>query len=442
MKKSELCRHLREFVQAEISPTQEQRELVSDLYAAAAKTLRPGSCVQIGSYARFTAIRPLHDLDILYCMGDWEGVTPSPTATLNLLAERFIENFENPTRWSFEVSVQSHSICVSFKNALDAEAFAIDVVPGYADGQNEFGDPVYRVPEIAERSRTRAQQIYEQIQAGQREMGWIRTDPRGYTSVATALNKSNSDFRRAVKILKSWKGACKAEDDSFRLKSFHIEQAIADLVEREPTSDIFELFFGFLTNLEDYLKHPRFPDRADASRHIDGYVAGISTGERIQMLKYRDGVLVRLESIKDQIDVAEILYGGPYERASSTEQFLFDQQIPMFHQHDFEVIGTVEPRKGGFRREILDRIGLIRVDRAVSFSIGAGAPRADLFKWKVRNDRNCPQPRGEITDNHTLHDPERTKYRGSHFVQCFAIKDGVGIGVGTQRVKLDTSVSR
>lgn len=100
-------------------------------------------------------------------------------------------------------------------------------------------------------------------------------------------------------------------------------------------------------------------------------------------------------------------------------------------------LGHILPREpGGFRASILNAIGLIRVDRKVRFRLGDNAPPADIYKWKVKNDDNSPQPRGEITDHQTKNDPEETKYNGHHFVECYAIRDGVCIGRGRQNVVL------
>ncbi|MEK9174940.1 MAG: hypothetical protein AAB725_03140, partial [Patescibacteria group bacterium] len=98
--------------------------------------------------------------------------------------------------------------------------------------------------------------------------------------------------------------------------------------------------------------------------------------------------------------------------------------------------GNVLPRDGGFRAKILDAIGLIEVDRKIEFRIVGNQPDADLFKWKVKNDNNSEQPRGEITDHRTLRDPEHSLYNGNHYTECYAIKDGVCVARARQNVVL------
>ena len=58
----------------------------------------------------------------------------------------------------------------------------------------------------------------------------------------------------------------------------------------------------------------------------------------------------------------------------------------------------------------------------------------DLYKWKVKNDDACIQPRGEISDHKTLRHPEYTQYKGKHFVECYAIRNGICIATARQNV--------
>ena len=105
-------------------------------------------------------------------------------------------------------------------------------------------------------------------------------------------------------------------------------------------------------------------------------------------------------------------------------------------EFSFEIKGEVQQRDGGFRKFILDAMGLIPIDRRINFRIKGPVPNVDLFKWKVKNNDNSPQPRGEITDHQTRNDPEHTKYIGEHFVECYAILDGVCVAKARQNVKL------
>ncbi|WP_157070154.1 nucleotidyltransferase [Aureimonas frigidaquae] len=438
MRKQRISEKLRTFAKDHLSPTEADRRFVSRVYAAVCDVIGVNNALQIGSYPRFTAIRPLHDLDVLYILGDWNPLEHDPSSALRELERRLLDEFENPTSYRAMIELQTHSVTIRFLDGED-EVFAIDVVPAYRHGRNDRGEDMYVVPEIARASRSERRRIRAAVARGEREMAWIRSDPRGYIAVARDMNATNSDFRKAVKIAKGWRAACKRQDASFALKSFHLEQAITRWLTRNPHADIFDMVFAVFCDLPDLIRYPQIPDRADPARKIDDYVRGITEQERRQILEARDGFLIALENLAERDPVIALLQAPRRRRASPNEAYLFDQRIPVFSEHDFSIIATALERQGSFRRFILDMIGRIPVDRAIEFRLGSDAPEADLFKWKVKNDDASAQPRGEITDHRTLQDPEHTKFRGHHHVECFAIRDGVCVGRTRQNVVLDAT---
>src|SRR5437667_9204792 len=127
MKKSELNAKFREYVKNQLSPTKGEQDLVSRLYDAFKSALGE-QCLLIGSYPRFTASRPLHDLDILFVDGRFDPNNLNPQKVLAGLQAAIQKDFRNPTKYKTKVSLQTHSITVSFLENGD-EIFAVDVVP-------------------------------------------------------------------------------------------------------------------------------------------------------------------------------------------------------------------------------------------------------------------------------------------------------------------------
>lgn len=425
---------LRGLVKSELSPTNRDRSFVSTVYEAVANAIGRNNCLQIGSFARFTAVVPLHDLDVLYMAGAYPNETPNPADVLNDLEDTLENSFTNPTRYECRISRQTHSATIKFFEN-QTEVFSVDVVPGYTNGTNEFGSDVYVVPEILSMSHGQRTSVRNAISAGEREMQWIPSDPRGYNEVARRLNEANPDFRRAAKLVKGWRNACKKERDDFPFKSFHLEQAIASQFMNDPNTDIFTSVFNIMKNVEDLLLFPSFSDRADPTVFIDAYVEQLQHSQRRLAAKARDHFMITLENASSAEGLAALFSGECYERASQVESFLFEQNIPVLTEGGFAIIATV--RQGnGFRREILDRIGWIARSREIDFTVGPDVPDCDLFKWKVKNDDSSRQPRGEITDHHTQRQPETARYFGHHFVECYAIRDGVCIALARQDVRL------
>ena len=69
MKKNDINVKFREHAR-KLSPSTEEQELISDIYQSYNDLLGNDKCIQVGSYPRFTAISPIHDLDLIYFLGD------------------------------------------------------------------------------------------------------------------------------------------------------------------------------------------------------------------------------------------------------------------------------------------------------------------------------------------------------------------------------------
>ena len=439
MKKDSFNTKLREHVKQNISPTSVDKKFVTIIYDSF-KTVLNQSCIQIGSYSRFTAIRPLHDLDILYIIGNWSKEDHNPGKALKELDIIIKNDYKNPTDYELEISLRSHSINILFKSKTE-EVFSVDIVPAYIFSKNEYDEDTYKVPEIIRKKHGRNRiEYYGILLEEQRAMVWISTDPRGYLEIAKRVNQSNDDFRKTVKFIKAWKNSCKAKDNSLELKSFHIEQVVTGYFREDPHLEIFDGIFKFFASLPEIIESARIPDRSSNENLIDDYVNNLTKGQKERIIEARDCFLVKLEEFSENDEAGGLLNACFYKRASYHEQFLFDFQIPTLLDDDysFGIFGEVQERKGGFRKYILDKIGRIKIDRNIKFGIKGNPPNVDLFKWKVKNDNSCKEPRGEITDHHTKNDPELSKYNGNHYVECYAILNNTCVAKSRQNVRLGT----
>lgn len=445
MKKQDLTDLLREHIRSNLSPTKEEQRLASDLYGALRTSLGK-NCFVTGSYARFTAIRPLHDLDIIFVAGKFDPNNLNPQVILAGLQKTIQLNFINPTKYQMKISLQTHSITISFmENSV--EKIAVDIVPALISGENnEYGEDIYFVPEILNTGRRNRQALYEsfsRIKKAESEW-WIKSDPRGYIKAASDLDLRNSDFRKVAKFVKRWKHNCKEENEDFGLKSFHIEQVLFEIFEQNPHFDITDVIFKFFCDLPKLISQPQVQDRADRSRFIDEYLKDLTKFQKQNIIEARDAFLIKLEYLSETTAISDLLKAEFHRRASNkqgicTEQHLFDFKIPAFIEKDsvLKIRGRVLSEKlGGFREKILDAIGLVESRRKIEFRVAGSAPIADIFKWKVKNDNKSDEPRGEITDEHTKSDPESTRYKGDHYVECYAIKNGVCIARARQKVKI------
>lgn len=431
MKRNEINSTLRRFVKEHLSPKQENIKFVSKIYQSFNELLGSQNCIQIGSYPRYTAIRPLHDLDILYIIGNWETLKTIPENLLSHLATKFKQEYKNPTNYTIIITVQTHSITFKYMSG-EKEVFAVDLVPSIINSKNELGLDTYYVPEIIkyQRGQKRAE-YYQRIKEKYGQITWIKSDPKGYIQVASNLNSKNADFRKSIKFVKGWKNHCKNSNENFKLKSFHIEQLITKNYLNNSSIEIFDSIFYFFTNLKEDIKTPKIKDRADNSRYIDEYLNEVTTSEINLVNEGIDAILIALENINSETNIENLINSGFYTRNKENEKFLFDQQIPTLTDESlvFEVDGFIE-KFDGFRKynaSLKRSSGIIDTKNHISFKVVKNYTNSDLVKWKVQNDKTSEQPRGEITDYNTYRNPENTAYIGKHFAECYAIKNNICI---------------
>jgi hypothetical protein len=427
MKKSEYNSKLRNLART-LSPKDEDRKLVQKIYFAFNNLLGVSNCIQIGSYPRFTAIRPLHDLDILFDLGEWDEDSHNPVLALDTLYGLITEDFENPTDFEIDTSLQTHSVTITLSGD-ETPIFSVDIVPAYSYGKNEFDQNKYKVPEILKEKdhHRRKSRMWDAKESN----SWINSDPRGYIKLATIAGE-NPDFRKAVKIIKKWKNNLKDIDDNLKLKSFHLEQLLTKSFLSTPNYEIFDAVFDFFYLLPEVINSPnQIEDRAEIGKYIDDYLAGLTQDQKEKIIQARDGLMIKLEKLGDDDNFESILEAELRERKSTSESYLFDKKIPTLRVATITISGWIQKNGIDYRR--LDQAGIIFVGNNIRFEVDMGVD-ADHYKWKVKNSDLCEDPRGEITDHHTHNNPEITQYPGQHYVQCFAIKNNICIASAIQSV--------
>src|SRR4051812_48571715 len=112
---------LRKYSHEHLTPTEDQRTLASAIYAAVCGILGAHRCRQIGSYPRFTAIRPPHDLDILFRAGFSRELSPDPSTAVGEIARLLEDNFVAPDGLRSVIRIQSHSVSITLFKGMDEE---------------------------------------------------------------------------------------------------------------------------------------------------------------------------------------------------------------------------------------------------------------------------------------------------------------------------------
>ncbi len=295
MNTDEINNVINRFVSNKLSPTMRQRDYISSKYAELCEFLK-NNCFQSGSYARFTAGNPVHDVDVIYTVSD-SSIQHDPAKIIGYITSELQAAYKlsKITRVK-RIYGQTHSVTIEFADS--PEEFSMDVVPAIILPRelNQFGQPIYLVPEIIRMNRHDRIRRYEA--ALQKPITWIKSDPRGYVQAATELNTINPEFRHTAKLIKTWRYACKDEyEDNFCLKSFHLELIVYEYFMRNSGTHTLDALIFTLGALPGSIAYPQMPDRADASRKVDDYVTDLTTEQKRLIISEQSKALTIVRSL-------------------------------------------------------------------------------------------------------------------------------------------------
>lgn len=297
---------IQDYVRHHLSPKQVERDMVSRRYAELQEIL-PGRTFQNGSWARHTSTTPVHDLDVFYILPESviktiveAKIDPSQLDIHDIL-NSMAKELQKAYGSNATVVVQPHSVGIFFP---PEGSFSIDVVPAQPSSNGLF-----LVPETAHLSIAKRRKLYESSP----KLHWIRSDPQGYISQAQLLDsQTEGRFRRAAKFVKKWRLTCKDLNETFPLKSFHMEIAVTEMFKARPFASCQEVIVEVLSGLDSLVLMPRFRDRADANKYIDGYVRELSELQRslVRLEGERLGpLLVQLNSASTEAAVLRAVEG-------------------------------------------------------------------------------------------------------------------------------------
>lgn len=398
-------------------------ETIEDRYAGITRSLNKhfrdldstSNNLQVGSYGRWTAIKGVSDLDMLYIMPNsaWEtynkdgGQSQLLSDTKEAIKKRYSTT---------KVVVDRLVVCVTFQN------FNVEVQPVFKQDDGSFKYP-------------------DTYKGGT----WKITKPKEEIDEISETNDAqNRNLRRLCKMLRAWKNKHGV--------------GIGGLL-------IDTLAYNFLTSTDTY-KDKSYSSYDSMVRDFFKYAADEPQKDRYAAPGSRQHVKVKqkfqkpakraydlcLKAIEAEGEEYEgdrwkKVFGRDFpttrttaraamESASAyqftnTEQFVEDL-YPVDIRYPLTI--DCDVTQNGFREtllsELIQRCMPLQARKSLKFRIiHNGTPPPYDVKWKVLNvgveaeRRNCI--RGTIIGNgyETLH--ETTTFKGDHVVECYILKEGV-----------------
>ncbi|MDI2091903.1 SMODS domain-containing nucleotidyltransferase [Commensalibacter oyaizuii] len=364
--------------------------------------------LQVGSYGRFTAIKGISDLDMLYIMPDSTRGNYWLHGQYKLLSE--VKEAIQKRYSSTNIKVDRLVVCVTFTN------FYIEVQPVFEQEDGSF--------------------LYPDTYCGG---SWKKTDPR--KEIQATKEFDNQIFRHLCKMVRAWKNKC-----GVVMGGLLIDTLVYNFLRDNRNYDgksysVYHLlslkFFEFIAGLAD-----------------QEYFLALGSNQRVKVTskfqreakKAYDLCLDAIESDEDHIaykkwrkiygyyfpaparNIANESLSLPYSFENTEEFIERDFSVDIRYSLELDCIVT----QNGYRPFFLRLFkGFLAANKDLEFNASnIDVPCPYILKWKVLNigreaeRKNCI--RGQIFDDKGYKQiKEKTSFSGNHLVECYVIKDNV-----------------
>ena len=369
----------------------------------------------VGSVGRKTAIKGISDLDILFDL-------PSDTykkfdayqsngqsALLQEVKESLQERYPKT-----DISGDGQVVVIEFNH------YTVELVPGFKQSDGRFKYP-------------------DTHNGG----SWKYTNPLPEQDACQSCDEtSNGIYFDFCHIIRKWKN-----EQGFKFGGLLIDTLVHDHFEDNEfyKNASIDDYFDILKNLLSYL------GEQDKDRTY-----WYAVGSNQQVMNSGNGAFVdRAKRALEEISAAE-----PEDNVSTILQQLLGNEYPVEQpvmenatfavcsfDHTEQFIQSLFPvdiryslsldcevRQNGFRERLLSAIlrdrQLLRHNKQLDFFItGTDCPKPYDIYWKVKNvgpvaeRKNCI--RGQIEETNSQTHQEHTDFQGSHYVECYLIKNSV-----------------
>lgn len=390
---------------------------------------KTANSLQVGSYGRWTAIKGVSDLDMLYIMpkGEWETYNTSGGQSKLLSDTADAIKARYPLT---NVSVDRLVVAAVYSN------FRVEAQPVF-----EQEDGSFKYPDTYDGGSWKITKPREEIQA-----------MRDFDS------QKNKNLRRLCKMARAWKNKHGVGMGGLLIDTL----AHNYLKSTSEYDDKSYLYYDVMSR--DFFAYLKDLPKQD-------YYAALGSGQRVKVKKSfqrkaKEAYDLCLKAIEsegeaNQNDKWRKVFGRLFpapekllklastsgREVRMTEVFAEDVFAGVDIRNNIKIDCDVE--QAGFRtaslREILNERKMLKPRKSLKFSIASTdiVGEYGLF-WKVLNrgqeaiDRDCI--RGQIVaDRGYRRHTETTSFRGDHVVECYAIVNGIVVATDRIHVPIDSN---
>jgi hypothetical protein len=389
---------------------------------------KTANSLQVGSYGRYTGIKGISDLDMLYILPSsrWADYNIAGGQTKLLKDTKAAIEKTYP---SSDIKVDRCVVTVSFSDSH------IDVQPVF-----QVEDQDYKYPDT--------------YSGG----SWKITKPRKEMDAMTeSEQQKNKNLRRLCKMARAWKnksGVCMGGllIDTLAYNFLHSTKDF-DSTSFSSYDSMCKCFFKYL--------HDRPKDQKEYSALGSNQRVKVKKSFRRKAKKAYDLADAAIEAASDKTKHRKWrdVFGNDFpkyeheeteaqqlnESYKNTEQFIEDL-YPVNISHGLRINCEIKQngfRSGLLRKWLVDKTRLLPNKSLRFFIEEINVPPPYEIKWKVTNrgeqaiKRNSI--RGQIVDDLGSYEKkEHTNFKGSHFVECYVIKDNSVVAIDSIDVPISS----
>ena len=383
---------------------------------------KTANSLQVGSYGRWTGIKDISDLDMLYIMPStkWDDYKDGKQSQLLDDTKAAITS-RYPT-----TTVKKDRLVVQVRY----NGFMVEVQPVF-----EQDDGSFKYPDTHDGG------------------SWKPTKPREeITAMKEFVDQKNKNLRKLCKMARAWKNECGVDIGGLLIDTlaYNFLKSNTDYDNRSVASydcmcrDFFELLSNehnkdyYLALGSNQRVNVKSKFQRKAKKAYNNCVEAINAGDSTSAHKKWKKVFGRPFPV-----AATQKSESSAQTFSNTEQFIEDLH-PIDIRYNLSL--ECEVFQSGFReallRTLLDKGRRLQAKKKLNFYVSSiNVPKAYELKWKVLNrgpvaeSRDCI--RGQIVPDsgHSKKD-EKTNFNGEHIVECYAIKNNVVVARDKIRVPI------
>lgn len=370
-----------------------------------------------GSYARSTAIRPPKDVDFFIVLNEEKYGNFKPDELLNLLEKTLKDILSDKTIYQ-----QSHSVTVEYD-----EEFSIDVIPAF-----EINSSLYKIPHVSE---------------GQ--VSWLESNPKIHQEKLTETNDTVDGLLvPIVKLIKAWK-----RDKCDYAKSFHLELLASQILENSDIETYASGLNEFFNQAGGFLDEACIVDPANDNNLVDDYLTDDERKNLKQLMATEAIIAQNALQLEENGNSAEairewnkIFIFNPNRKKFSIARPPHEKTLPHSENLQYGIKVTSKlfnPSLGKYKENYYSNGRKLPKGWKLRFYVDtAHVPGAKKIYWQVVNTGKEAELAGDlrgelIEDQGNGRRDEHTKYKGTHYVNCFVVSNHICIAKDRFFVKIN-----